>query len=373
MKKTRIGLIGCGSICGAYFKNAKSFDFMEIVACADLDLSRAQAAAKEFNVPKACRVDELLADPAIEIIINLTVPLAHAKVSLAILNAGKHVWTEKPLTTNREDGLAVLAAAKKNNLRVGGAPDTFLGAAHQTARKLIDDGAIGRPIAATAFMMCRGHEGWHPNPEFHYKPGAGPMWDMGPYYLTDLLQLMGPAQKVTSMASIGLPERTITHKNKDGGPGPFFGQKITVETPDHVAGNILFENGCVATVITSLAVHGPNHTSPITIFGSEGSIQVSDPNRFDDPISLFNTTTKKYEPVEFTHTTGYGRSVGLADMAKALQTGRRHRANETLLFNVQDIMQAFLESAETDKAVEITTPFERPAPLPTGLKLGEMD
>lgn len=373
MNKTQIGLIGCGSISGAYFINAKKFDFMEIAACADLDLSRAQAAAKEHGVAKACTVDELLADKDIQIIINLTVPVAHEEVSLAILNAGKHVWTEKPLTINREQGLRVLQTAKKNNLRVGGAPDTFLGAAHQTARKLIDDGAIGRPIAATAFMMCRGHESWHPNPEFHYKPGAGPMWDMGPYYLTDLLQLIGPAQKVTAMASIGLPERTITHKNKDGGPGPFFGQKITVETPDHVTGNILFENGCVATVITSLAVHGPNHTSPITIFGSEGSLQVSDPNCFDNPIALFNTETKKYEPVEFTHATGYGRSVGLADMAKAIQTNRRHRGNETLIYNVQDIMQAFLESAEQDKAIAITTPFERPAPLPTGLKLGEMD
>lgn len=367
MKKVKIGIIGCGAISGAYLGHAKKWPILEVVAVADMLLERAQARAKEFGVPKACTVDELLKDESVEIVVNLTIPKAHAEVALKAIEHGKHVHSEKPLAVNRVEGKAVLAAAKKAKLRVGCAPDTFLGAGHQLARKLIDDGAIGRPVAATAFMLGRGHETWHPDPEFYYKPGGGPMFDMGPYYMTDLLQLLGPIDRVSGGAAIAIPERTITSQPKHG-------QKIVVETPDHISGTIQFESGCVATIITSFAVYAPgHHTSPITVFGTEGTLQVPDPNGFDGAVKLFKPGQKEYQEIPFAHRTGYGRSVGVADMAYAIQSGRKHRCSESLAFNVLDAMEGFLDSSRTGKAHTLKTKFERPAMLPVGLPEGELD
>jgi predicted dehydrogenase len=368
MDKVRVGIIGCGNISGAYLKYARLFPtVIEVVACADLDLLRAQTKAKEFGIAKACRVEELLADKTIEVVVNLTVPKAHGEVALAVLAAGKHVYNEKPLAADRKLGKKVLAAAKRKGLRVGGAPDTFLGAAAQTARKLIDDGAIGRPVAATAFMMCRGHESWHPDPEFYYKPGGGPMFDMGPYYLTALVNLLGPMRRVSAAAVIAIPERTI-------GSQPKHGAKIKVETPDHVAGNIEFANGAVGTLVTSFAVmHAPH--PPITIFGTEGTMAVPDPNNFDGVVQVCGGSLggEKWKSVTATHTAGYGRMVGVVDMAYGLRGGRAHRANGELTFHVLDAMQGFLDAAETGTAYELSTRAERPAPLPTGLPMGVLD
>ena len=199
--KVKVGIIGCGNIFSAYAKGLRVFDILELAACADIDMARARAKAEEFNVPRACTVDELLADPAIEIVVNLTVPKTHAEVSLQIIEAGKHVYSEKPLAVTREDGGRILAAAKARGLLVGCAPDTFLGGGLQTCRKLIDDGWIGRPVAATAFMAGHGVEAWHPNPFFYYQKGGGPVFDMGPYYLTALINLLGPARRVTGATS----------------------------------------------------------------------------------------------------------------------------------------------------------------------------
>src|SRR5205085_2014545 len=210
MKRTKIGVIGCGNISGIYLQAGQRFRNLEVVACADIDVERAKARAAEFNVPRACSVKELLATPEIEIVINLTIPKTHAEIALRTLEAGKHTYGEKPLAVNREEGLKVLQAAKAKNLRVGCAPDTFLGGGLQTCRKLIDDGWIGEPIGATAFMTCHGHETWHPDPEFYYKLGGGPMFDMGPYYLTALVSLMGPLKRLTGAARATFPERTIT-------------------------------------------------------------------------------------------------------------------------------------------------------------------
>ncbi len=192
MKRTKIGIIGCGAISGAYLSMCPKFDILEVAACADLIFERAEARAAEFNVPRACSVEELLADPEIEIVVNLTIPKAHYEVAMAAVQAGKSVWGEKPLTVTREQGRQLLDAAKAKDVLIGCAPDTFLGAGGQTCRKLIDDGWIGEPIGCTAFMMCHGHESWHPDPEFYYKAGGGPMFDMGPYYLTALVNLLGP-------------------------------------------------------------------------------------------------------------------------------------------------------------------------------------
>lgn len=366
MTKVKTGIIGCGNISGNYLTNAKKFPILDITTLADLDLPRAQARATEFNVPKAASVDELLRDPFIELVINLTIPQAHGPVALRAIEAGKHVISEKPFAVTRDEGRRVLAAAAKKNVLAGGAPDTFLGAGHQTARKLIDDGAIGRPVAATAYMMGRGHEGWHPDPEFYYKNGGGPMFDMGPYYMTDLLQLLGPVRRVAGSTSIAIPERTI-------GSEPKRGQKIKVETPDHVTGTMEFQNGCIATVIMSFAVTGAQNASPITIYGTGGTLMVPDPNGFDGAVKLLKLGEKEYTEVPLTHRTGYGRSVGAADMAYAIRGGRKARAGGEQAYAVLDIMQAFLDAGETGKAVEIEAKYERPAALPVGLAEGELD
>ena len=191
-KPVKVGIVGCGTISGIYLKNGAIFDTIEVVACADIDMDRAKARAEEYGVPKACTVEELLADPEVEIVVNLTIPKAHAKRRWAAIEAGKSVYNEKPLAVEREEGRALLEMARAKGVLIGGAPDTFLGGGLQTCRKLIDDGWIGEPVAANAFMMSHGHESWHPDPDFYYQPGGGPMFDMGPYYLTALVALIGP-------------------------------------------------------------------------------------------------------------------------------------------------------------------------------------
>jgi predicted dehydrogenase len=213
---TRVGIIGCGNISSAYVNGCRMFDSLRVVAVADLAPEAAQAKAAEHDLGCAGSVEELLADPDIDIVINLTIPAAHAAVSLAALAAGKHVYSEKPLAVARADGQVVLAEAAARGLRVGGAPDTFLGGGLQTCRKLIDDGAIGEPVAATAFMLGHGPESWHPNPGFFYRQGAGPLFDMGPYYLTALIHLLGPVERVAALARISFAERMATSDARRG-------------------------------------------------------------------------------------------------------------------------------------------------------------
>src|SRR5688572_6430843 len=211
-EKVRVGIVGCGVISGIYLKNLPGFELVEVVACADLLLERAQARAAEYGVKKACTPDELFADPDVELVVNLTIPKAHASVALAAVEAGKSVYTEKPLTVEREQGRRLLKLAQENRVLVGGAPDTFLGGGHQTCRKAIDDGLIGEPVAATAFMLGHGHEHWHPDPAFYYQVGGGPMFDMGPYYLTALVNLIGPLRRVSGAGPITVPDRTLPRK-----------------------------------------------------------------------------------------------------------------------------------------------------------------
>jgi predicted dehydrogenase len=368
MDRVKVGVIGCGNISGQYLKNARTFPILNVVAVADLDCDRAAKVAQEHGVPRSVTVDQLLADPEIEIVINLTVPAAHAEVAMRCIEAGKHVVSEKPLATNRDDAKALLAAAKKKRLRVGCAPDTFLGAGHQTARKLIDEGAIGRPVAATAYFMNRGMEGWHPSPEFFFKPGGGPMLDMGPYYLTDLMQMLGPITRVTGTTSWALGERVV-------GSGPLKGQKIQVEVADHVTGTAEFANGCVATLIMSWATWNARQPSPITIYGTDGTLMVPDPNGFDGKVYLWKqgAASNDFTEAPFTHTLGYGRSVGVADLAYAIREKRDHRASGERAYAVLDAMLGFLDSGQTGKPVKIKAKYERPAPLPTGLPLGQLD
>jgi len=367
MSKVKVGVVGCGNISGAYFTAAKKFDVMEIVACADLELDRAKAQIEKFELnAKACTVDELLADPQISIVINLTIPNAHHSVAKAALLAGKSVHNEKPLAITRAQGLELLDLAARNNLRVGAAPDTFFGGGIQTCRKLIDDGWIGRPVAATAFMTCRGHESWHPSPEFYYEIGGGPMFDMGPYYLTALVNLLGPVRRVTGSAQISFAERTITS-------APKCGKVITVETPTHLAGVMDFANGAVGTIITSFDVWAAN-LPRIEIYGSEGSLSVPDPNCFGGSVRIRRGHDSEWREVPFTH--GYNdnwRSIGVADMAYALQSGREHRANGKLAYHVLDLMHAFHDASAESRHIEMASTCERPAALPLGLRDGVLD
>jgi predicted dehydrogenase len=372
----RVGVIGTGAISGAYLGMAKNFPLVEIAACADLNLDAARAKAREFQIPKACSVDELLADPSVEIVLNLTVPKAHVPIAIRAIDTGKHTYCEKPLGINREEGARLLEAAAAKKRRVGCAPDTFLGAGIQTARKLIDDGAIGRPISFTAFMMGRGHEHWHPSPEFYYEKGGGPMFDMGPYYLTALLNLLGPVKRVTGFTSMSRPTRTIVH-NMEGKPGPKYGKQINVETADHYVGAMEFAGGAVGTIIQSFAMRAAEYDrgNPIHIFGTDGAIKVPDPNQFDGKVFLCRYNEEKDEYVEVPHATpvGYGRSVGLADMAAAIRAGRPHRCSAEQAFAVLDLMQAFDDSSASGRAIEPTINYERPAPWRSGAAFGELD
>ena len=365
-KPVKVGLIGCGNICNVYFKNCKTLEAVEIVACADLIPERAAAKAAEHGIPRACSVAELLADPEIEIVLNLTIPKAHFEVNAKALEAGKSAYCEKPLAVLREDGRKTLELAAKRKLRVGCAPDTFMGGGIQTCRKLIDDGAIGQPVAATAFMTNHGHESWHPDPEFFYKAGGGPMFDMGPYYLTALVNLIGPVRRVAGSTRVTFAERTITSK-------PKYGQKITVDVPTHVAGILDFENGAIGTIITTFDVWKAQ-LPRIEIYGTEGSLSVPDPNGFGGTVRVARAGEKEWREVPLTH--GYAensRGVGVADMATALRTGRPHRASGAMAYHVLDIMWAIHEASDQGKSIELASGCPRPASMPVGLAPGKLD
>ena len=356
--KTKVAVIGCGNISDIYLQNCQAFG-LELVACADMEMARAEAKERKFGVA-ARPVADVLADPAIEIVINLTPPGAHAEINRAILSAGRHTYSEKPLATTRTDGAQLVELAKAKGLRIGCAPDTFLGGGLQTCRKLIEDGVIGEPVAAVAFMTGHGMESWHPNPEFFYQPGAGPMFDMGPYYLTALIMLLGPVRRLTGSARISFSERLITSQ-------PLRGTTIKVNTPTHIAGVLDFVSGPVATIITSFDVWAAN-LPRIEIYGSEGSLSVPDPNTFNGPVRLRLANDREWRDVPLTH--GFAensRGLGVADMARAIRENRPHRANGDMAFHVLDLMQSFEEASQSGRHIEIQTRCERPKPLPQDL------
>lgn len=355
MKKMKVGIIGCGNISAAYMKSIPTFAHLELVACADIDLARAQARAEEFAIPHAYSVDELLRDPDVDIVLNLTIPAVHAQVCIQILEAGKHAYVEKPLAVTREEGQQILEVAKRKGLMIGSAPDTFLGGGIQTCVKLIQDGWIGTPIAATAFMMGKGHEHWHPDPEFYYAKGGGPMFDMGPYYLTALVALLGPIRRVTGSTGISFPERTISSEKKRG-------QKITVDTPTHIAGVLDFHGGAIATLVTSFDIMGGTQLPNIEIYGSHGSLRVPDPNTFGGQV-LIRKGGSDWEPIPLSH--GYRencRGLGIAAMAQALITGDStlHRANGELAYHVLEAMHGFHDASDSGQHYVMRSSCEKP-------------
>ena len=353
-----IGMVGVGDISGIYLKNiTETFKEIKLVAVCDLIKERALNAQKKYGVEKVYdTMYELFADESIDIVLNLTRPAEHYDVTKNALLAGKHVYSEKPLGASLEQGIELVALAKEKGLMLGGAPDTFMGAGIQTCRKLIDSGVIGDIVGASAAMICRGHETWHPDPEFYYKFGGGPMLDMGPYYVTALVNLIGRVKSVTGVTRISFPKRTITSK-------PLAGTVIDVEAPTYVTGIMQFESGAIANITTTFDVYKSNSKN-IEIHGSKGTLFVPDPNCFGGPITFYNGETGK--TTEFTLEFDYeenSRALGLADMAKSIETGRIPRASYRQTLHVLEIMQAFYKSSCEGKTVEIESEFERQNPM----------
>lgn len=357
MRKIKIGIIGCGHISSIYMENCPTFKHLELVACADLDIQRANTQAKKYRIPKAYSVKELLDDPDIELVINLTIPNAHAIVSIQALEAGKHVYSEKPLAVTKEEGKKILEIADAKGLLVGCAPDTFLGAGIQTAKHLIEDGAIGIPVGASAFMMSRGPENWHPEPEFFYLNGGGPMFDMGPYYLTALISLLGPINRISGSARISYPERMITSAPKNG-------EMIQVQCPTHISGTMDFSSGAIGTITTSFDIFGGSTLPRIEIYGSEGTLLMPDPNHFGGPVMLRKRDEENFVEIPLTH--GYeqnSRGLGVADMAESILKGSEHRASGKLAYHVLEAMHGFHQASESGNYYNMESTCSAPPPL----------
>lgn len=364
-ERVKVGVIGAGKIFAQYVEGCRQFSILELDAVADIDAARAAQQAAAYGVPRALSVDALLADPAIQVVINLTVPKVHAAVSLAVIAAGKHLYSEKPLAIARADGLRILHAAAEQGVRVSCAPDTFLGGGQQTCRKLIDDGWIGEPVAAVAFMTSRGPESWHPNPDFFYQVGGGPLLDMAPYYLTSLVNLLGPVRRVAGSARISFPERIATSPEH-------YGRRLPVEVSTHVAALLDFAAGPAATLITSFDVWHAN-LPRIEVYGSEGSLSVPDPNIFGGVVRVRRARATDWSDEPLLFDAEVGRGIGVADLAYAISSGRPQRASDELAFHVLDIMTAVEQSSAEGRHVLLESTCGRPAPLPLGLLRGKLD
>lgn len=369
-KRANIGIIGCGVISDTYLKLWPLFKGVEIVACADIVAATAKAKAKQFSV-RSMSVDAMLKDDSIDAVINLTVPNAHFDVSHAILTAGKHVYSEKPLALTSKQAKKLVAEADKRGLKIGAAPDTFLGAGGQTARRLIDKGAVGEIVAGTAQVMSHGMEGWHPNPAFFFKPGAGPMFDIGPYYLTALVNLIGPVKSVAAMAKKGFAERTVSAE------GPMKGKKIKVTTPTTINAVLGFRSGAQITVGTSWDVWKHGHGNPIELYGTKGSMLVPDPNFFGGTVACSQGDSDYVDADASTGAFGANnwstrpgrppvanyRMLGVADLIDAASTDREPRCSGRLAAHVVEVMEATLASAAERRFVKISSTVERPAAL----------
>jgi predicted dehydrogenase len=367
MKKLGVGIIGCGNISTSYLRLAPNFKALEVRKVADINMEAAKARAAEFNVT-AVGIDELLNATDIDVIVNLTIPDAHYSVSKQILEAGKHSYSEKPMVLSLAEGEDLRRIAAAKGLRVGTAPDTWMGGAHQLARKLIDEGATGKIVAGTAHVMSHGMEMWHPNPDFFFLPGGGPMLDLGPYYVTNLVQLIGPVKRVAALANAATPTRTITT------PGPRAGEKIPVKTPTNIHALLEFANGATITLSTSWDVWGHRHKN-MELYGLDSSIYVPDPNFFGGDVITVGPDKQEKIAAAWDHPFGIGnqdhpqgkvanyRTAGLADMAQALVEGRPHRCSLELGVHVVDVMTSVLKAGETGKWIDLTTTCERPAAL----------
>jgi predicted dehydrogenase len=353
----RVGVVGAGQISGAYLDTFPRLANLRVTAIADLDVDRAAKAAQAVPGARALTPAELFAAEDVDLVLNLTIPAAHAEVARAAIAAGKHVYGEKPLAADTAEARAVLEAAAGAGLRVGCAPDTVLGTGVQTARVALDAGDIGLPVAASAFMVTPGHERWHPAPEFYYRPGGGPLLDMGPYYLTALVTLLGPVKRVVGMSSTPRAIRTI-------GSGPRAGTEFPVEVATHVTGVLEHANGALSTLIMSFEVWG-GVLPRIEVYGTGGSLSVPDPNGFDGEVRILRAESKEWEPVPVSGGyPGASRGYGVSDLARALAVGGPHRADGQLAYHVLDIMESLLAAARSGESVTVASTCERPAAVP---------
>ena len=365
-EKMRVGIIGCGNISTTYLGLGPKFAALEFRKVADLNMDAARARAKEYGV-EAVTVDELLGADDIDIIVNLTIPDAHFAVTKRILESGKHAYSEKPFVLSLEEGEELRAICKSTGLRVGSAPDTWMGGAHQAARAAIDSGKVGRITAGTAHVLSPGMQMWHPNPDYFFLPGGGPMLDLGPYYVTNLVQLLGPVRRVGALCTSANDHRTITT------PGPRAGEKIPVKTPTNIHALLDFVSGTTITLSTSWDVFAHRHAN-MELYGTEGSLFVPDPNFFGGKVEIAGRDGDIQEMQQPAHPLGVEnesdgdgggqanyRSAGLADMAQAIVEGRPHRCSLELALHVVDVMTAVLKSGETGEFVVLSTSCDRPA------------
>ncbi len=366
MSKVGIGIIGCGNISTAYLELAPLFKALEVRAVADIAPAAAEAQAKAFGL-RAEGVADLVRASDIDIVVNLTVPDAHFEVSRRVLEGGKHVYSEKPFVLTLDQGEALRDLAARKGLRIGSAPDTFLGGAHQLARATLDAGRIGKVIGGTAHVMSHGMEAWHPNPDFFFQPGGGPVLDLGPYYVTNLVQLLGPVRGVTAMASAGFETRTI-------GSGPRAGEEVPVDTPTNVHAVLEFASGALVTLGASWDVWAHRHAN-MELYGEAGSLYLPDPNFFGGEVTLA-AAGQDPQPLNWDHPFGQNnatdnagapranyRAAGLAEMAAAIAEDRPHRAGLDLALHVVDVLTSILKSAEQRGWVELSTTCVRPAAL----------
>ena len=364
----RVGVIGCGTVSEPYLRNMTASAALQVVACSDLAMERAEARAAQFGIPGVCTQAELLADGTIDVVVDLTVPRAHFEINLAALEAGKHVWSEKPLAMDRAEAARLLLVAAERRLHLGCAPDTVLGAGLQTSRKLLDDGAIGRPLGGAAFFMSPGPESWHPDPIFLYQPGAGPLFDVGVYYVSALVNLLGPVASVTAYGRVLYPERVI-------GSGPHAGESFSVGTDTYVTSILRFENEALVNLVATFGVWGAD-VPKLQVFGGGGVVEVPDPNTFGGPVRMNRHADEdgwRDVPLAFDHTDHCRncRGLGVIDLAEAVREGRPPRASGAIAAHVLDVMQSIAESASQRRHVEVASTCERPAPMPLGTALAE--
>lgn len=351
-----VGIVGAGHISSAYLKALQNFGAIALRGIADLRPEAAQKRASEFGL-NPLSMDEIFADPGIEIILNLTIPKAHVDIGLKSLAAGKHVYSEKPLGITFEEGKTLLYAARARGLRIGCAPDTFLGGGHQAARRIVDSGELGQIVGGTAFCASPGHEYWHPDPEFYYDVGGGPMLDMGPYYVTDLVNLLGPVARVIAVSSTPRQERPIRSEPKRG-------QMMPVKVATHSTGTLVFRSRAIVTITISFDV--PKHAHvPIEIYGTDASLLVPDPNKFGGELRIAKPRAPEWDlvPIHEPYADGNYRSLGLVDMALAIVEGRAHRASGELALHVLEVLEAFDVSSREGRFVDITSVVQRPEPL----------
>ncbi len=364
----RLGVIGCGTISQVYLRNLAASPEVEIAACADVVPERAAARAAEFGVARACSPAALLADSEIDLVVNLTVPSAHFEINLAALQAGKHVWSEKPLAVDREHGAALVREAAERGLLLGCAPDTVLGAGLQTCRRVLDEGLIGEPLAASAFFFNQGPERWHADPAFLYQPGAGPLWDVGIYHLTALVNLLGPVHRVTALGRKLFAERVI-------GSGTRAGESFTVGTDTYVSCVLEFSSGVLANLVASFGVWGADLPT-LQLYGSGGVLNAPDPNTFGGPLRAnLHGDELGWRGLDLDGDDGEAnrnrRGIGVIDLVRSVADGRPPRASGELALHVVDVLQSVAESTTGGRHVEVASTCRRPTPLPKGpLPLG---